>query len=340
MGKDNLELSCQMYDKYITVCDSLIDFIKFVTHMICVTCADHNELNVSHNAPGSWSHNTGLINDFMLFGNYDSKKMKNFIRYDFIYGFLAAYIAYYLNVRDDKDWTKTENSKKCIAQCVLSRVNGFDVSNYYELLKTDNSDFVSLLREKILPSIRHIHHNRDSIWIRHGVELPGKCDYSIDSIFPPKDSYHQFDEEQLTLKYELTDRLKTFLKLLVYGNQPYAIENGMLPFNDCIDHGTKSHSWNEIKGVITIDNFQQYKGSVISSGIRDHLYAISDIKISRWLFIFDEDKVGKRKHELVSILNSDAIGLLSSQLVLLFHRLCQLFFTRFIILNSGIYHEG
>ena len=328
------------HELYDQADNSITSFIEFVTHMICVTCADSEELNASHNATGSWVHNTGLINEYMVFGDYDYLKIKNFIRYDFIHGFLAAYIAYYINVRDNKDWAKTENSKKCIAQCMLSRVNGFNVSDYYELLKTDNSDFVLLLREKVLPSIRHIHHYRDSIWIRHGVELPGKCDYSIDSIYPPKYSYHQFEKEQLTKKYELTDRLNNFLELLVYGNQPYAIENGMLPFDDCIDHGTKSHSWNEIKGIITVDSFKQHKGSVISSGIRDHLYAISDIKISRWLFIFDEDKVDKRKHELDSILNSDAIGLLSNRLVLLFDRFCQLFFTRFIMLNSGIYYEG
>tara|TARA_Y100000034_G_scaffold123758_1_gene171025 strand:- start:683 stop:1714 length:1032 start_codon:yes stop_codon:yes gene_type:complete len=335
------------YKLYQEVDNSFSGFIKFVTHMICVTCADSQELNALHNSPGSWSHNTGLINDFMQFDDYDKvsginsgNKLKNFIRYDFIYGFLAAYIAYYSNVSDDEDWAGTENSKEYITKCILSRINGFDVSNYYELLKTDNSNFVSLLREKVLPSIRHIHHHRDSIWIRHGVELPGKCKYSIDSMYPSKNSYHQFDKEQLIKKYELTDRLNAFLKLLEYGDQPYAIENGILPFDDCMNHGTKSHSWNNIKGIIPVGSFKQDKGSVISSGIRDHLYAISDIKISRWLFIFDEDKVDKRKHELDSILNSDAIGLLSSRLVLLFHRFCQLFFTRFIMLNSGIYHEN
>ena len=192
----------------------------------------------------------------------------------------------------------------------------------------------------MVPSIRHIHHYRDSIWIRHGVEFPNKCKYLIDSIYPPKDSYHQFEKEPLIDHHEPTDRLNVFLELLDCGNQPYAIENGMLPFDDCIDHGGKNHPWNKIKGVIPLDSFKNSQGFVISSGIRDHLYAISDINISRWLFVFDEESVEKRKHELDNILNSNAIGLLSNRLILLFHRFCQLFFTRFIMLNSGIYYEN
>lgn len=328
-----------MYDKYTEVHNSLIDFINFVTHMICVSCADDESINKHHNAPGSWSHNTGLINDFMFFETYDSEKIKVFIRYEFIYGFLAAYIAYYSNTKDNKDWLKTKHSKEHIVQCMLSNTNGLYVSDYYELLKTDSSNFVLILRDKILPAIRHIHHYRDSVWIRHGVEKVGECKYLKGSVFPPKLSYHQLDANQLIKKYEITDNLKFFLKLLEYGDQPYAIENGVVPFDDCINHSNKK-PWNTIKGVIVIDEFKKYKGRVVSSGIRDHLYAISDIEISKWLFIFDETKVNDRKKELDEILNSDAIGLLSSKLVLLFYRFCQLFFSRFTLLNSGAYYEG
>ena len=65
----------------------------------------------------------------------------------------------------------------------------------------------------------------------------------------------------------------------------------------CSNHGLQSQ-WNKVKGFITYKEFINNGGKIINTNERDHLYAKSNINISKWKFLYqninNDDEQKKR----------------------------------------------
>ena len=109
--------------------------------------------------------------------------------------------------------------------------------------------------KEIRPSLLYFYKNRESIFLRHGLEKLSKMETS--RIFPPPDSY-----------------------MIIADNESYPIEIDRVPFGFdhmdiikqygyCSNHGL-FNSWNKVKGFISLDDFTKFNGKIIDSKKRDH----------------------------------------------------------------------
>ena len=193
---------------------------------------------------------------------------------------------------------------------LLKGVTGWLKGNPYyvglhEFRKTlFNKHQESLFIHLFLPSIHAFLLEKDSVFIRHGMELPNKKNYDKDTCFPIKNAIYWKDG----LLWMNFDSGKTFWskekKTISNRCSPcYPIEIDMFPFCSSLDayknrkwpsdkqYGYCSNhdslfSWNKLKGYIPYSLFVEKGGKVVSSHRRDHLYAASQINTYDWLFVF------------------------------------------------------
>jgi len=166
--------------------------------------------------------------------------------------------------------------------------------------KHQESLFVNIL----LPTIQVFLLEKDSVFIRHGMEIPDKKNYDKDVCFPIKNASCLKDG----ILWMNVDSGKTLWskekKTISDTCYPcYPIEIDMFPFCSSLDayknrkwpkdkqYGYCSNhdalfSWNKLKGYIPHSLFVERGGKVVSSHRRDHLYAASQIKTYDWLFVF------------------------------------------------------
>lgn len=174
------------------------------------------------------------------------------------------------------------------------------IENFDEF--TDKKD-VNFIKKTLYPSIKRFLLNKESAFIRHGIEICNSENYYKKSVFPKKSASCWSDGGLL---YN-TKTKKSYWKKK-YDEEPhihscYPIELDMFPFCEnmecyknrkwpsdkqyghCSNHDAL-YSWNKLKGYIPFQDFDEKGGKVVQSMKRDHLYAVSNINVYDWLFVF------------------------------------------------------
>ena len=176
---------------------------------------------------------------------------------------------------------------------------------------TDEKD-VNLIKQTLYPSIKRFLLNKESVFIRHGIEICNSENYSKKEIFPKKSASCWSDG---VLLYNAKTNSSFWKKK--YEKEPdihtcYPIELDMFPFCEnmecyknrkwpsdkqyghCSNHDAL-YSWNKLKGYIPFKEFDKKGGRVIHSMKRDHLYAVSTINVYDWFFVFQNIDGTKEK---------------------------------------------
>jgi len=167
-----------------------------------------------------------------------------------------------------------------------------------------NKHQYQLFNNLFLPSIHAFLKEKDSVFIRHGMEIPDKKNYDKDVCFPIKNAIC-WNDGLLWINYESGKTFWSKKKKTINDkcSPCYPIEIDMFPFCSSLDayknrkwpsdkqYGFCSNhdalfSWNKLKGYIPYSSFIEKGGKVVSSNKRDHLYAASQIKTYDWLFVF------------------------------------------------------
>jgi hypothetical protein len=183
----------------------------------------------------------------------------------------------------------------------------------------------------IRPALEYIYTNRNDIWIRHGIEVLEKRDYTKGAEFPPDDSF------QAVMPY----------KSRIVRNW-YPIEHDSVPFIkrlsgqqiwNCSTHGNYRTTWNRLKGFIPFQVFHDLGGRIKSPERRDHLYAENKTPLSEWLFTYK--KIEGREEEVCEILEAGTKGIVSEDLLFYFFGAIKLFQERMSVLNieNGVTDE-
>lgn len=159
-----------------------------------------------------------------------------------------------------------------------------------------------LYKDILLPSIEFICTNKNSVFIRHGQELNRKGQYNNEDVHFPLENARCWNHGLLYVKENKAfwSKEKQDLKKCKIA---YPIEIDMLPFcieinayknrkwpldsqsGHCSNHDSL-FSWNKLKGYMRYEDFVQKDGKIIDSKRRDHLYAVSNIAVKNWLFIY------------------------------------------------------
>lgn len=222
---------------------------------------------------------------------------------------------------------KYENSYLVISDRIeLSRYDDHKEwvnEKYYDIFKKLDKDTIN----KIIFFYKHtrkillyFYKNRNSIFIRHGLEKLNKSDIRKSAIFPPKDSYLELDNG-----YSIEIDRQPFGFIPIKNNHQMGY---------CSNHGRES-SWNKVKGFMTIDDFNKFGGKVISSNERDHLYAISKIELDNWIFLYQQVNI---KNKQVKELFDNDIRIIPQNIIFKFFELVKLLSDRIIVLNYHNYN--
>ena len=163
-----------------------------------------------------------------------------------------------------------------------------EILAHKKLLKENDKEILDLFYNNLRPALLYIFKNRDDVFLRHGIENINGFD---EALYPFKNSYSNIKEHTCYYKKEEP------VKINNGSGNFYAIEMGKVPFADyywkdsdeihgsnCINHDD-CHNWNMLKGIISLDDFKKFNGTIVSTNHRDHLYARSDIQINNWTFI-------------------------------------------------------
>ena len=226
-------------------------------------------------------------------------------------------------------------------------------------LPTQYKKIIKLFYKNARPALENFYVNKDSIWIRHGVELfdaPSNYDYIDEKSAYPFQGSHECCTWHRGVKVPC-----------------YAIENDSFPFAQCNMNRNRfyeslgfcsSHnprySWSRLKGYVTSEHFHSVNdkrgqwGLIVDSDIRDHLYAHSNIKLKDWTFIYnnldenfkneatsvqkdhglDSQKVNE---ELIKIfeklINIEGLGVINQKNVFYLHLVTKLISQRITLLN-------
>ena len=201
---------------------------------------------------------------------------------------------------------------------------------YYNLiasLPNKTQTYLNIFYNNIRPALLYIYSNKNDVFIRHGIEKMNNSDFPITHW--PINFYNSFNS-----------RLKNI----------YPIEIDRLPFTNntisnkqdgyCSNH-EQYHSWNRIKGYISIKNFKKSMGKIIIPSNRDHLYAKKRIKICNWVFIVQnllsrKKNSGINNNKLIKLYNTllkTDNKIICQESVFSFNKLIKLFCDRLLIIN-------
>ena len=123
-------------------------------------------------------------------------------------------------------------------------------------------------------TLEYFSNNKDEVFIKHGIEDLGKCNYVAGEIYPPHGSM---------LPLSLSEN-----------GHSYAIETDLMPFNTCFARHGELHPWYYCGGYISYKDFKRMGGLVYQSGDREHFYASSDIQLENWCFVYQRQTERKR----------------------------------------------
>lgn len=170
---------------------------------------------------------------------------------------------------------------------------------------------IELIDLILKPTIRFFLNNKKSVYLRHGIEIYDPLNYIKEGVFPKKCAMCWTDG---ILTYNKETCEASWINNKVKNNDEcqigYPIELDMFPFCENIDsyknrnwpsdnqYGHCSNhdalfSWNKLKGYITYKDFDKKGGKVIHSNKRDHMYAVSDINVYNWVFVFQNIEKNK-----------------------------------------------
>ena len=225
-------------------------------------------------------------------------------------------------------------------------------------LPTQYKKIIKLFYKNARPALENFYINKDSIWIRHGIELNNApSDYGYineNSIYPFEGSCIQGTSQKgvEVLGYAIENDSFPFAQFMNFnkrgGRKPSL---GSLGF--CSSHNA-AFSWDRLKGYVTSEDFCSANGLIVNSDIRDHLYAHSNIKLKNWTFIYnnlnkdfkskassfqldrqiDSQKVNE---ELIKIfeklINIEGLGVVNQRNVFYLHLVTKLISRRITLLN-------
>ena len=124
---------------------------------------------------------------------------------------------------------------------------------------------------KHLRALQYLYSMRGSIFLRHGVETYRFGQYTPHSFFPDSAD------------------LQPFAAVVTHG--AYAIDTDTPPFLGCSMHNQRYghdgiNPWVFCAGYMSLHRFEQFGGKILKFDNREHFYAISDIPIEEWIFIW------------------------------------------------------
>lgn len=131
----------------------------------------------------------------------------------------------------------------------------------------------SIVNLKLISTLQYFYMNRRKNFIRHGLEDVKHKSYSIGEAFPPKGSMEK--------------------KSLSSDGEYFAVEIDRPPFINCFEHA-EVYPWLYCGGVMAIEDFKNRNGKLELASDREHFYAVSDISVNHWYFIYHL-KVKRRK---------------------------------------------
>ena len=209
---------------------------------------------------------------------------------------------------------------------------------YHEVITKiglDSNGMLNHFYDIIRPAILLLYRNRNSVFIRHGIEKVEKVNYETDVVFPPDGSYFAMEQ---AYPVEL-DRVPFghYPQLDIKSNQPY-VHHKLINtsvnkiYSHCADHGVHGPqcAFNTVKGFMPIQWFKNHKGQIVHPQKRDHLYAKSTIHPRQWTFLYQGvDAENKQVKQLIE----NKYRVVPQQTVILFFNLVKLFTDRLIALN-------
>lgn len=131
----------------------------------------------------------------------------------------------------------------------------------------------SSVKLELISTLKYFYLNRRKNFIRHGLEDLKYKNYNIGEYFPPKGSMEK--------------------KSLSSDGEYFAVELDRPPFIKCFNHGPV-FPWHYCGGVMTIEDFKSRNGKFEFASDREHFYAVSDISVKHWYFIYHLKVKGKK----------------------------------------------
>ena len=194
--------------------------------------------------------------------------------------------------------------------------------------KTQN--YLDIFYNNIRPALLYIYNNQNKIYIRHGIETIRNSDFPI-THWPF--GFWNINRDTVNDIYPI--EIDRFPFGIINEGDLKNNQNGYCSNHECY------HSWNRIKGYITINDHKKLNGEIEISGVRDHLYAKGKIEISHWVFIVQNllshnDNSGAKEEDLIQLYNTlikDNNKIITQDNVILFHKCLKLVCDRFSILN-------
>lgn len=182
-------------------------------------------------------------------------------------------------------------------------------------ISNEQKESIMLFYSDLRPILEYLYRNRKNIFIRHGPEE-----------HPGPGEVHLYKNNTDTYPAQ-----NSFMSLM--HKTAYPVEIDTLPLTKCSDH-TGMALWRQIQGVITHNDFIKYNGKYISQS-RDHIYAVSDIPLNKWVFVYKS--VGnvplKNCNRFVENLKSLGIPVINKLVIEKFTDLSQKLQSRLIVLN-------
>lgn len=332
-------------------------FLNKIINLICSRCSNTD-----------YTHHKGLINKFLIPSKNISLEFYNNYFNDVEHGFFHAlstcYIYYIINnnkideitiaslllhdflkcngfsqidhdielrkyfsnlLEETYTHSNPKNENKLLIKCdriELRRYSDYKDwvdDRYYKLYddfnikqKQEIEDFYNNIR----PTLLYFYINRNEIFIRHGLEDINKCDPL--NKFPPEKSY---------MTHDAIESYPIEIDRIPFG---YITSDHNKQMGYCSNHGLKQE-WNKIKGYITFKEFTNNGGKIINTNERDHLYAISNININKWKFLYQN--VHENNRQIIE-LKKNNINIISQQIISEFYIFIKLFQDRLVVLNK------
>ena len=202
--------------------------------------------------------------------------------------------------------------------------------NLVSSLSEKTQNYLDIFYNNIRPALLYIYNNKNNIYIRHGIETIGMNDYPITHW--PFGFWNIIENNKCNVYPIEIDRFP--FGIINEGDFKNS-QQGYCSNHECY------HSWNRIKGYITIKDHNKLNGEIEISGVRDHLYAKGKIGISHWVFIVQnllsqKHNDGAKQEDLIQLYNTlinDNNKIIKQDNVILFHKCLKLVCDRFYILN-------
>ena len=182
----------------------------------------------------------------------------------------------------------------------------------------------------IRPCLLYLFMHRDEVFIRHGLEIPEKMNYTRGTIFPPPATIIDIRKTMWGSKFR--DRSVDGMYAVEIDHYPFGIPGNRL-LSHCSNHHYGGNAFGneiptyfgKIKGYIAQSDFAHKNGRVHRLETRDHLYATSELACEDWVYLYtnidDND-------EQIRTIQNNSLLIIPQKLVLAQYNLIQLIFNR------------